>query len=313
VVLRLDWNGGGRRGAHEKRRAAQTPPLPSLEPTKAPFLLLVLLLSITFFLARSFRGHSIPDHILNTTTTSITIPNNNMPPAALQNHSKHVRGGARRPAAAAAPRRAAAAAASSRRPASAVRALTLYGNPGSRSRVCEWYAREIGLTEQQLRVKNLDMRGKQEHKSADYVKKIHPFGQVPALVDDATGFAMFESGAILQYLAEKHGGLDNPEKRAKAASWIAWANTSFGQALFFDGPRERALPGLLQTLDEILGGQPYIAGSEFSVADIAVGSYLSWIPRFFSKEQVDISPYKNVVAYAERVLSRPAAKATIMA
>lgn len=161
------------------------------------------------------------------------------------------------------------------------------------------------------------MKEKREHKDPAYIKSVHPFGQVPALTADNGGgatFALFESGAILSYLAEMHGALPTPESRAVAAQWILFANSTLAQALFFDGPRERALPSVLAGLDELLarGGGPYLTGAEFTVSDVAVGSYFAYIPRFLG-DKVDIKPYKNVAAYVERVLSRPAAKNTILA
>lgn len=193
--------------------------------------------------------------------------------------------------------------------------FTLYGSPGSRAAMVEWGAEELGV---KLDVRNLDMRGKKEHKDPEYVKKVHPFGQVPALaVYDSDGdaeprFTLFESGAILSYLAEKAGRLPDAESRAVADQWILFANSTLAQALFFDGPRERALPSILASLDALLGERPFLAGEEFTVADVAVGAYFSYIPRFLG-DKVDLSPYKNVVAYVDRVLSRPAAKKTIAA
>ena len=75
---------------------------------------------------------------------------------------------------------------------------------------------------------NLDM-GKGEHKSAEYLK-IHPMGQLPALTDGP--FSLFESGALLLYLGETFGALDSPQKRAKAAQWILFAQTTLSDALF---------------------------------------------------------------------------------
>lgn len=189
---------------------------------------------------------------------------------------------------------------------------TLYASPGSRSRVCEWYARELGLSDAQFTIKNLDMRGKQEHKDPQYIANVHPFGQVPALVNDDVSppFAVFESGAILLYMGEKYGALKTPEERAQAAQWVSFANATLGQAIFFT--QERSLPSVLEGLDRLLADRQFLTGDEFSVADIAVGAYFAWIPRFFG-DQINLKPYKNVVAYSERVLSRPAAKATILA
>jgi glutathione S-transferase len=182
------------------------------------------------------------------------------------------------------------------------------------------YAEELGLGPDALTIKNLDMKEKREHKDPDYIKNIHVFGQVPALTvadkagpDGKTPFALMESGAQLSYLAETHGQLPTPEARAVAAQWILFANSTFAQGIFFEGPRARALPNILASLDAFLGERgPYLAGAEFSVSDVAVGAYLHYADRFVG-DQVDITPYKNLSAYKERVLSRPAAKKTLLA
>ena len=61
----------------------------------------------------------------------------------------------------------------------------------------KWYMAEKQIDYHLI---NLDMRGRQ-HKQPDYLK-INPFGKLPSLVDESTGISLFESGAILLYLAE---------------------------------------------------------------------------------------------------------------
>lgn len=164
------------------------------------------------------------------------------------------------------------------------------------------------------------MKVKREHKDPEYVSKIHAFGQVPALTvadkagpDGRSPFALMESGAQCSYLADIAGKLPTPEARAIAAQWTLFANSTLAQALFFDGPREKALPGILASLDAFLAEKgPYLTGAEFTVSDVAVGAYLHYADRFFG-DRIDVKPYKSLSAYKERVLSRPAAKKTILA
>ena len=109
------------------------------------------------------------------------------------------------------------------------------------------------------------------HKAPAYLK-VHPFGQLPALTCE-DGTAVFESGAVILYLADKFGAAKTPEARAAAASWVFWANSSFAPAVF--GPTRAAkLPGLLAPLESKLKTSPYLLGDTFTVADCAVGAYL---------------------------------------
>ena len=143
----------------------------------------------------------------------------------------------------------------------------LYSNPRSRSQVISWFAREFRVPLEEV---ELNM-SQGEHKRADYLA-VHPFGKVPALVCP-DGTPVFESGAILSYLADRYGGLDTPEKRAKQQSWVVWANATLAPAVF--GPtRVQALPGFLDPLNALLSKQQWLTGSEFAVSDVAVGAYL---------------------------------------
>lgn len=127
-------------------------------------------------------------------------------------------------------------------------------------------------------VVNLDMsRG--EHKQPAYLA-VHPFGKVPAITC-ADGTAVLESGAILLYLADKAGKLETPEKRAAAAQWVLWANATFAPAVFNSATRTAQLPALCGPLDAVLAKSPFVLGSEFSVADVAVGAYLAYVLMFF--------------------------------
>ncbi|EFJ41347.1 hypothetical protein VOLCADRAFT_77635 [Volvox carteri f. nagariensis] len=186
-------------------------------------------------------------------------------------------------------------------------AAKLYSNPASRGRIIEWYIQELGVAGD-VNVVNLDMREQREHKS-DWFKQVNPFGKIPALEDG--DLKLFESGAILLYLAEKYGELRTPSQRARAAQWTLFANSTMTQAVFVEQWRERSMPDLFRTLDELLSRQEYIEGDSFSVSDVAVGAYLLYIPAFFP--QLDLSPYPNVLAYMKRMSERPACAATVAA
>jgi len=187
----------------------------------------------------------------------------------------------------------------------ATRAVKLYTHPRSRGRIVEWYMKELGLSDFELL--NLDLAEKQ-HKAPEFLK-VNPFGKVPALSDGELN--LFESGALLTYLADKYGDCDTPEKRAKASQWTLFANSTLANALFVEQFREKAMPDVLGSLDKVLADREFLEGGKFSVSDVAVGAYLLYVPVFLP--QVDMSPYPNVVKYMDRMKARPACAQTVAA
>ncbi|KXZ43038.1 hypothetical protein GPECTOR_106g132 [Gonium pectorale] len=189
--------------------------------------------------------------------------------------------------------------------------MKLYSNPASRGRIIEWYLHEIGAASD-VEVINMDMREKREHKSESF-KKVNPFGKLPALEDG--DFKLFESGAILLYLADKYGKLATVHERAAAAQWTLFANSTMANSVFVEQFRERSMPDVFTTLDALLAKQQFIEGDAFSVSDVAVGAYLLYIPAFLPQvlARVDLSPYPNVLAYMKRMAERPACAATVAA
>eukprot|EP00882_Tetradesmus_deserticola_P012388 GHRQ01013129.1.p1 GENE.GHRQ01013129.1~~GHRQ01013129.1.p1 ORF type:complete len:175 (+),score=85.24 GHRQ01013129.1:132-656(+) len=147
-----------------------------------------------------------------------------------------------------------------------------------------------------------------QHKSEQFMK-VNPFGKVPALQDGE--LSLFESGALLTYLADKYGQLATPEDRAKASQWVLFANSTLANSVFVEQFREKSMPIVMGNLDSVLASREYLEGGAFSVSDVAVGAYLLYIPAFFP--QLDLSPYPNVVAYMQRLAARPACAATVAA
>eukprot|EP00178_Gracilaria_changii_P018960 TRINITY_DN5506_c0_g1_i1.p1 TRINITY_DN5506_c0_g1~~TRINITY_DN5506_c0_g1_i1.p1 ORF type:complete len:271 (-),score=40.25 TRINITY_DN5506_c0_g1_i1:610-1422(-) len=149
----------------------------------------------------------------------------------------------------------------------------------------------LALEELQLsyEVKEVDIRNGDQFKP-EFIA-INPNSKIPALVDhtaEGGDFAVFESGAILEYLADKHGKLMPPvlQPRARMAvkQWLYWQMAGFGPMLgqmnFFwiyskdDVPvgKERYLKEALRlftVLDTQLASNKFIAGDEYSIADIA--------------------------------------------
>lgn len=172
--------------------------------------------------------------------------------------------------------------------------LTLYGSQGSRSPLVNWGAYELGI--------DLTM--------GDLSQNPHPFKQIPSLTDD-NDVLVFESGAILQYVYSKGSGEDSDSRKAAVTSWIAWANASLDPICFLETPEGKVYDtGLkspnrrIDTLDAMLADKEYLLDSGFSLADVAVASYLLYVPQFF--RDIDLSRWPNVVAYMKRCAERPA-------
>jgi glutathione S-transferase len=140
---------------------------------------------------------------------------------------------------------------------------------------------ELGLP---YRVHALDL-GSGEQKAPEYLR-INPNGKIPAIVDhDADDFAVFESGALMIYLAEKAGRLlpDDPKRRSRALQWLMFQiggiGPMMGQAnVFYRYWNEKLLTVIARYQNETrrlfgvlnmrLGEAEYLA-DEFSIADIA--------------------------------------------
>jgi glutathione S-transferase len=180
--------------------------------------------------------------------------------------------------------------------------LKLYGGARSRASLVQWYFEELGLSYEFVL---LDM-AVGAHRAPEFLA-INPFGKVPALVDG--DFQLWESGALLLYVAEKYGNaLQTLEERAIAQQWVLFANATLGPGVFVEATRDRELPRLLEPLNALLSQQPFLLGDSFSVVDVAVGSYLSYIPLMLP---VDLSPYPVVQTYIQRLTERPAFQKTI--
>lgn len=184
-------------------------------------------------------------------------------------------------------------------------AITLYGGARSRASMPRWYMeeREIPYSWQQL-----DMEAG-EHRQPPFTA-INPFGKVPALVEESPELPggrvqLFESGAILLYLAERHGGeCQSAAERGQAQQWVLFANATLATALFVPSNREREFPRLMTVLDGLLDGGRPLLGERWGVADCAVHAYLAYLPIFFP--QIDLGPYPNVQATIAATQQRPA-------
>ena len=146
---------------------------------------------------------------------------------------------------------------------------------------------------------------------------------MPVLVDpDGPGaerLVLTESGAILIYLAEKTGRLLPAEgiERARVFEQMFFNMTgigpAFGQAGYFQKQAAAQIPialerfnteaaRVMKVLDGVLGNHPFAAGFEYAIADMA---HFGWIWRRAFAD-VDLEDYPNVLAWYDRVASRPA-------
>ena len=159
---------------------------------------------------------------------------------------------------------------------------------------------------------------------------LNPNGKIPAILDpDGPGgkpLALFESGAILVYLAEKTGKLlpKDPAERYETLQWVFFQMAAigpiFGQLGFFHKfagreyedkrPRDRYAnesKRLLGVLETRLAGRDWLMGSEYTIADIATLGWVRNLVGFYGAgELVEYDRLKRVPAWLERGLARPA-------
>ncbi len=154
---------------------------------------------------------------------------------------------------------------------------------------------------------------------------INPNGRIPAIVDRDNGdFAVFESGAIQLYLAERAGRLlpSDPRGRSRAVQWLMFQmggiGPMMGQANVFNRYFPEKIPSAIdrylresRRLFEVLDGQlaenDYLAG-EYSIADIA---NWSWV-HIHEWTGVDVSGLDNLRRWIDRIAARPAVQRGIL-
>ncbi|MCO0613670.1 glutathione S-transferase N-terminal domain-containing protein [Lutimaribacter sp. EGI FJ00015] len=164
-------------------------------------------------------------------------------------------------------------------------------------------------------------------KSAEFLS-LNPNNKIPAIIDpdgpDGAPLALFESGAILIYLADKTGQLlpKAPAARYQVLQWLMFqmggVGPLFGQLGFFykfagaeiedPRPRQRYIAEahrLLGVVETALDGQDWIAG-DYSIADIALAPWLRALDFYGAHEVVGWADHPRTVAYLDRFLDRAA-------
>jgi GST-like protein len=147
---------------------------------------------------------------------------------------------------------------------------------------------------------------------------INPNSKIPALVDD--GVTVFESAAVLTYLAEKTGKLlpASGQARYTTLAWVAFniggPGPILGQLGFFTKFAKEKVPmaierftkeagRLLEVLDARLADHAYLAGADFTIADII---NFTWANAGRSFLGLDYAPYPNLVRWLDKLAARPA-------
>lgn len=157
---------------------------------------------------------------------------------------------------------------------------------------------------------------------------LNPNNKIPAIIDpngpDGKPLALFESGAILIYLADKAGMLlpKDGAARYETIQWLMFQMGGLGPMLgqlgyFYkfagaeiedERPVERYLgeaKRLLNVVDKQLDGKDWITG-EYSIADIAIAPWLNALNFYGARQELEWESYENAVAYLDRFMARPA-------
>ncbi|MHC8320746.1 glutathione S-transferase family protein [Pseudomonas sp. GB2N2] len=158
---------------------------------------------------------------------------------------------------------------------------------------------------------------KGEQFSAEYTS-ISPNQRIPALVDSEVDVSVFESGAILLYLAQRRGQFFPSDTKAAAdvLQWLFWQAASLGpilgQTVFFLNYASEHVPlavarfsketeRLYRVMEQQLSERPYIAG-EYSIADMAI---YPWVLQY-EKQGMTLDNYPWVAAWLAKIGERPA-------
>jgi GST-like protein len=208
-------------------------------------------------------------------------------------------------------------------PASRPDVLQLYSFPTPNGVKVSIALEELGLPYEAHRVTLADS----DVRSPEFLS-LNPNNKIPAIVDpdgpDGKPLPLFESGAILIYLAEKTGRLigSTPAEKYRIIQWVMFqmggVGPMFGQLGFFVKfagtavqdpiPRERytaEAKRLLAVLEGELAHREWIAG-EYSIADIAIAPWLRTLDFYGARELVGWDGLPHVRAYLDRFLARPA-------
>lgn len=197
--------------------------------------------------------------------------------------------------------------------------MKLYFSPGACSLAPHIVLRELGTKVDLVKV---DMR-KKETEEGNFLA-INPKGYVPA-IKLPDGQLLTEVAVMLQYLSDQNQAKNlfpkfGSMERYHAMEWMNFIATEFhkGIGAFFNPAMteevkkatiEAKLSTRLKFFDDHLAKNKWIIGSDFSIADAYAFTVLRWTHPL----KIDLTPYKNILAFMERVQARPAVAAAIEA
>lgn len=194
--------------------------------------------------------------------------------------------------------------------------ITIYHLGTSRSERILWLAEELGL-EYQVEAFAREPTGA----APAALRALHPLGKAPVIRDGDTVLA--ESGAIVDYIVRRYGNgrLEVKPESSAFARYVYWLHFAEGSLMTLmiaalvlsripgadesaAGQRVRKrMAEMLSFIDAELSGLPYFAGAELTAADIMMVFPFTTMRRFL---QYDVTPFRNIRAYVERIEARPA-------
>ena len=189
--------------------------------------------------------------------------------------------------------------------------IDLYSSATPNGRKISIMLEELGV---QYNAINIDLEKKEQFSNS--FSTISPSNKIPVIVDNDKGITVFESGAILLYLAEKYDKFLNKNYYWEIVQWLffqmSYVGPMLGQAhqyLFYNPGKskfaEEKSKGytkhVYQILDERLSSREYIV-DEYSIADISIWP---WIARF-ERHQINLNEYTNVLRWYLEISNRTA-------
>ena len=189
--------------------------------------------------------------------------------------------------------------------------INLYSSPTPNGRKITIMLEELGVKYNSIFI-NLEQK---EQFSNDF-SKISPTNKIPVIVDKDNNQKVFESGAILLYLAKKYNKFLNEDNYWEIIQWVffqmAYVGPMLGQAhqyLFYNPGKskfaEEKTKGYVKHIYEILNkrlSKQEFFSTEYSIADIAIWP---WTARF-ERHQIDLNHYPNVLRWYLQISERPA-------
>jgi glutathione S-transferase len=194
--------------------------------------------------------------------------------------------------------------------------ITIHHLSTSRSERIVWLAEELGIAYR------LAWHQREANGAAPAaLRELHSLGKAPVIEDD--GLVLAESGAIVEYIVQRHGGGRLAVKAAAAEypGYLYWMHFAEGSLMTLmlialvlsrvpeakDGPVDKRIATRLQDMlhfvDARMAGHPWFAGDAFTAADIMMSFPLTTMKRYLD---IDLAGLANIEGWLDRIASRPA-------